>query len=127
MTNYNRDKNRVVWFDIPVSNLERATQYYAAVLNCNVEIESFNDFQFSVIEHSDGNGGCLVPDPEKVSSDKGPLLYLNVHGRLKDAVEKAKNKGKIIQDIHPIGPHGFRAIILDSEGNRIALHAEDHQ
>ena len=26
--------------------------------------------------------------------------------------------------IHPIGPHGFRAIILDSEGNRIALHSE---
>ena len=125
MTSFNRDNNRVVWFDLPVSNLERASQYYAEVLNCKVEIESFNDFPFSVIEHRDGNGGCLVPDPEKVSSDKGPLLYFNVHGRLKDAVSKAKNKGTIIQDIHPIGPHGFRAIILDSEGNRIALHAED--
>jgi predicted enzyme related to lactoylglutathione lyase len=32
--------------------------------------------------------------------------------------------GKVVQEIHSIGPHGFRAIILDSEGNRIALHSE---
>jgi len=31
--------------------------------------------------------------------------------------------GQIVQDIHPIGPHGFRAILIDSEGNRIALHS----
>jgi hypothetical protein len=24
---------------------------------------------------------------------------------------------------HKIGDHGFRAVILDSEGNRIALHS----
>jgi len=24
---------------------------------------------------------------------------------------------------HPIGPYGFRVIVLDSEGNRIALHS----
>jgi predicted enzyme related to lactoylglutathione lyase len=24
---------------------------------------------------------------------------------------------------HAIGPHGFRTVILDSEGNRIALHS----
>jgi predicted enzyme related to lactoylglutathione lyase len=28
-----------------------------------------------------------------------------------------------LQDKHQIGPHGFRAIIVDSEGNRIALHS----
>jgi uncharacterized protein len=34
------------------------------------------------------------------------------------------NGGSVIQDTHPIGPHGFRAVVLDSEGNRIALHSE---
>jgi len=33
------------------------------------------------------------------------------------------NGGKIVQPVHPIGPYGFRAIVLDSEGNRIALHS----
>jgi predicted enzyme related to lactoylglutathione lyase len=25
--------------------------------------------------------------------------------------------------VRSIGPHGFRAVVLDSEGNRIALHS----
>lgn len=31
---------------------------------------------------------------------------------------------EIIDDVHPIEPHGFRAILRDSEGNRVALHSE---
>ena len=31
--------------------------------------------------------------------------------------------GNVIEEIHSIGPHGFRAIILDSEGNRMVLHS----
>ncbi|SVD94687.1 uncharacterized protein METZ01_LOCUS447541 [marine metagenome] len=27
------------------------------------------------------------------------------------------------EGIHSIGPHGFRAVALDSEGNRVALHS----
>ena len=36
-----------------------------------------------------------------------------------------KHGGSIIEPLHSIGPHGFRAIILDSEGNRIALHSRE--
>lgn len=35
------------------------------------------------------------------------------------AVEK--NNGDVPQLKHPLGPHGFRAIVLDSEGHRVAL------
>ena len=76
MSDFNRDNNRAVWFDIPVVDLERATSFYSEVLAVKVEKQSFEDFQFSVIEHRDGNGGCLVPNPDEVSSDKGILLYL---------------------------------------------------
>ena len=125
MSNFNRDNNRAVWFDIPVVDLERATSFYAEVLAVKVEKESFDDFQFSIIEHSDGNGGCLVPKPNEVSSDKGILLYLNVHGRIRDAVQKVQdNGGNVLQEVHSIGPHGFRAIVVDSEGNRIVLHSD---
>jgi predicted enzyme related to lactoylglutathione lyase len=54
----------------------------------------------------------------------GVLLYLNVDGRIQDAVGKVvPHGGSVTKSIHSIGPHGFRAIILDSEGNRIALHS----
>ena len=49
---------------------------------------------------------------------------MNVEGRIQDAViQAAKHGGKIVKPVHAIGQHGFRAVILDSEGNRIALHS----
>jgi predicted enzyme related to lactoylglutathione lyase len=35
----------------------------------------------------------------------------------------ASNGGTVRQDVHVIGPHGRRAIVLDSEGNQVALHS----
>jgi uncharacterized protein len=75
--------------------------------------------------HKDGEAaGCLfTSDTVKPSAD-GPLVYLNVHGRLDEAVEAVEpSGGKILEPKTPIGPFGFRAVVLDSEGNRIALHS----
>jgi predicted enzyme related to lactoylglutathione lyase len=67
----------------------------------------------------------LCKGEEHVPSHHGPLVYLSVDGRL-DAAEQSVTaaKGKVLRPKHPIGPHGFRAIIEDSEGNRIALHSQ---
>ncbi|MBT5925748.1 MAG: VOC family protein [Verrucomicrobia bacterium] len=125
MNEFNRENNLGVWFDVPVKDLDRATTFYAEILSIQVSKQNFNDVEFSVLEHKDGNGGCLVPRTEEVTSESGILVYFNVHGRLHDAVDKTlTHGGKIVLPIHPIGPHGFRSIILDSEGNRIALHSE---
>ncbi|MGY8769255.1 MAG: VOC family protein [Pirellulales bacterium] len=124
MNDFNSAKNRVVWVDIPVVDLERAATFYRKVLENNVSIESFENYQFAVLHHEDGNGGCLVPgDPEKITQH-GLLVYMNVDGRIQDAVSKVESSGgKLVEPIHSIGPHGFRALVLDSEGNRIALHS----
>lgn len=125
MSDLNRDHNRAVWFDIPVADIARASAFYQAVLECGVTTETMDGFSFGVLEHDQGNGGCLVPMPDQISRDGGILVYMNVHGRIRDAVEKSKaNGGEILEDVHPIGPHGFCAILRDSEGNRIALHSE---
>ena len=124
MSDANTLQNRLVWFDIPVSDLDRAVAFYAEVLGIAVHKESFGDIDFAVLEHADGNGGCLVLKPEEVASNRGILCYLNADGRLRDAVSKVEAKGgQVMEAIHSIGPHGFRALILDSEGNRLALHS----
>ena len=115
--------NRAVWFDIPVADLDRAIRFYAAVLAIDVHREKFEQFDFAVLEHEQGNGGCLIPDAGAVSRG-GILVYFNTDGRIRDAVtEVEKNGGQVLKDTHAIGPHGYRAIVLDSEGNRIALHS----
>lgn len=124
MSDFNALHNRAVWFDIPVSDLGRAAEFYRAVLDVKVEEVDAGGHKFCVIEHADGNGGCLVPNATEISGNAGILLYMNVDGRIRDAVARTRGKGgKVLEATHGIGPHGFRAIVLDSEGNRIALHS----
>ncbi|MGE3164961.1 MAG: VOC family protein [Planctomycetota bacterium] len=125
MSDFNTQHNRAVWFDIPVGDLARATRFYAAMLAVRVDLQDFGGLKFSVLEHQDGNGGCLVERPGEVTSDRGVLLYLNVSGRIRDAVARAGALGgRVIEPVTSLGPHGFRAIVVDSEGNRVALHSQ---
>jgi uncharacterized protein len=124
MSEFNSQNNRAVWFDIPVADLDRAVNFYRAVLGVRIDKQTFGDVSLGVIEHENGIGGCLVLNKEEITAG-GVLLYLNVNGRIRDAVSKVvPNGGSVIQDTHSIGPHGFRAVVLDSEANRIALHSE---
>jgi predicted enzyme related to lactoylglutathione lyase len=118
--------NRIVWVDIPVVDLPRAIAFYSAVLGVKVAHEKGPGFEMGILPHEGDNvGGCLYkPEDGHKPSGGGPLIYLDATGRLKDAVALvAGHGGKVVQDVHSIGPHGFRAVVMDSEGNRIALHA----
>lgn len=124
MSDFNSTHNRAVWFDIPVANLDRAAAFYRAVLAIKVDKTQFDDFTFCLLEHDAGNGGCLIHKPGEVASSAGILLYMNVNGRIQDAVKQVTALGgKVLEPTHAIGPHGHRAVVLDSEGNRLALHS----
>ena len=124
MSDLNSKQNRLVWFDIPVADLDRSAAFYRAVLDIEVHREKYGDFDFCVLDHKDGNGGCLVKGADQVTGTGGILCYLNVDGRIRDAVAQVvRLGGKVLESPHAIGPHGFRAVVLDSEGNRLALHS----
>ena len=117
------------WADIPVTNLNRAIKFYSAVLGSDVRRISDGKIEYGLLPHQEQNASaclCLRSDSGGIDnrpSANGPLIYLLVEGRLAEAVEAArKNGGKILRDRQQIGEHGFRAVIIDSEGNRIALH-----
>ena len=123
MGDSNADSNCVVWMEIPVADLDRACRFYSAVMGREVGQEQFEDCRYGVLVHGDGVGGCLVIDPENISN-KGVLVYLNTNGRLRDAVAQvAEQGGTVLEDVRSIDPFGFMATILDSEGNRVALHS----
>ncbi len=119
-------QNTLCWTDIPVTDLNRAVAFYSKVLNEPTTLQKGAAAEFGLLPHTGTNAsGCLVVGTEHKPSQEGPLIYLSVHERLADAVRAAAaNGGKVLQPKHAIGPYGFRAIILDSEGNRIALHSE---
>ena len=118
----------VVWFDLPVNDLDRAIRFYSAVMGKPVKKETFENYSFGLFQHEqDDVAGCLTPghgEIENKPSATGPLMYFNCAGRLDEAIAAVvPNGGKILKGKESIGPYGFRAIILDSEGNRIALHS----
>ena len=117
--------NQVVWVDIPVLNLDRAIKFYSAMIGAPVRKEQMPGMTLGLLPHEgDAVGGCLYTSDEVKPSDQGPLLYLNTQGRLDEAVAAVvPNGGKVLKPKHAIGPYGFRAVVLDSEGNRIALHS----
>ena len=118
-------QNQIVWCDIPVENLDRAIKFYSALIGEAVSRETMPGATFGLLPHAnEGAGACLVETKENKPSSTGPLIYLNCDGRIDIAIATVKlNGGEVLQAKHPIGPYGFRAIIQDSEGNRIALHS----
>jgi predicted enzyme related to lactoylglutathione lyase len=118
------------WTDIPVTNFDRAVKFYSAVLDKEVPKMSEGGFEYGLLPHEEQSAsGCLCVSADSAGlenkpSQSGPLIYLSVEGRLDDAVKSVRaNGGKVLQEKQQIGPHGFRAVIVDSEGNRIALHS----
>ena len=120
-----RTSSQVVWFDIPCLDLDRAIRFYSAVLACEIQKHEGPGFALGVLPHEgQAIGGCLVTGADNPPSDHGPLLYLNCDGRLDAAVTAVVPQGgKVVTPAHSIAPHGRRAIVLDSEGNRVALHS----
>lgn len=118
-------QHQIVWVDIPVRDLERSVKFYSAVLNMEVSLQEYGDYRFALLPHENNNvAGCLVPSHESEPSLNGPLIYLNCDGRLAAGVQAAKaHGGKVLEEPKMIGPHGFRAVIVDSEGNKLALHS----
>ena len=121
--------NAIVWVDIPVKNLTRAMRFYSAVLDLTLKKEEFPTLSIALLPQGTGEVGvCLFPfsEDDHQPSMHGPLIYLNCEGRLAEALEEVDARGgKILKGRHSIGGMGWRAIVVDSEGNRIALHSRE--
>ncbi|MBA2657204.1 MAG: VOC family protein [Tatlockia sp.] len=119
--------NSFCWVDIPVLDLDRAISFYSAVTAMTIQKIAEHGFEFGLFPHTeDSVSGCLVVIEGKKPSQNGPLVYLNAEGRLDQAISAAeKNGGSVLSAKEQIGPYGHRAVILDTEGNAIALYSRE--
>ena len=119
-------ENLVVWFDLPVKDMDRAKTFYENVLSKEVSVNDIQGTRFGLFPHDEGVAtGCLWETDEEKPSADGIMVYFNVKDRLDEAVALVeKHGGQVLKPKHSIGPHGFRSIVLDTEGNRVALHSK---
>ena len=123
-------KHAISWFEIPATDINRAQKFYEAVLGVSMipmEMPGFNMRMFPVENMTDGIGGALVysADFYKPSSTDGSLVYLNGNPDVQNVLDKVEAAGgKIVIPKTEISPeYGFMAVIIDTEGNRVAFHS----
>ena len=122
-------KHAISWFEIPTLDIDRATNFYETIFDIKmIALDTPNILmRLFPIENPMNIGGSLVfnKDFYKPSDSSGPLIYLNGNPDVEiilNRIEKAG--GKILVPKTQISPeYGFMAVMLDSEGNRIALHS----
>ena len=122
-------KNAISWFEIPATDLNRATQFYETIFGITLTPMDTPDIKLRIFPLEDmmtGVGGALADSGgfHKPSSTDGPLLYLNANPDVQNVIDKVEAAGgKIVVPKMEIPGYGFMAVFLDSEGNRIALHS----
>lgn len=121
-------ENAVGWFEIPVSNMDRAIKFYETVFNVKLNAQPMGSIVMAWFEHhkdSYGAGGALVYHEEFYKpSMNGALVYFNCEDLSNELSRIEKEGGKIIQEKTLIAEEvGYMAIFIDTEGNRVALHS----
>ena len=125
-----KNVNMVNWFEIPVTDFQRAKKFYETILDIsmNEHKSGANNMGFFPYEMGSGKlSGAIVEGENYKPGLNGVLVYLNCNPDLSEALNKIeKAGGKVLLSKTEIGPGiGFQAYFTDTEGNKVALHSQN--
>jgi hypothetical protein len=122
--------NPVGWFEIYVEDMDRAKAFYEKVIG--VELSKLENpglnpglelWAFPMKPDGYGASGALVKMPGFSSGANSVLVYFSCTDCAVEAAKAVKAGGKVQKDKMPIGPYGYIALVIDTEGNIIGLHS----
>ena len=119
--------NPVVYFEIPVLDLDRACDFYSKVFQTTLTKDIVDGYQMAFFDSSAesfGASGALVVGDVYVPSQQGCFLYFGVESIDETLARAIEHGGSVLYPKKSNGDLGSVAEIQDSEGNRIALHEE---
>ncbi len=122
-------KNAINWFEIAVSDYDRAKKFYSEILGAPVTDHPMPDptMKYGLLpydQENQGVGGAILEYEMAKPSADGTVVYLNGGEDLSTPLAKIEPAGgEIIMPKTAIGEAGFMAHFIDTEGNRIALHS----
>lgn len=120
-------KNALNWFEIPSTNFERAVAFYNNVLQAELHREVFGGTPNAFLPYDnsveDAVGGAVIFAEHTKPSTDGVMPYLNCNGCIEAVLARVEPAGgKIVMPLVKF-PFGSIAAFIDTEGNRIGLHA----
>lgn len=125
----NQKFNPVIWFEIYVEDMARATKFYEDVLN--IELHDMSDPTdtstamkgFPSADLNFGASGSLVKIDGMKSGGGGTMVYFGCEDCKMEENRVHDSGGRISQTKHSLGEYGFCSIVTDTEGNSIGLHS----
>lgn len=116
--------SRVVHFEIPIDDPDRAGGFYGKVFGWNVAKWGPADYWTMTTGEEPGIGaeGALIPRAE--ASD-GVLVYVGVDDIDRALAGVRDSGGSVVTDKTPIPAMGWSARFRDTEGNVVGLFQED--
>ncbi|MBK8574464.1 MAG: VOC family protein [Elusimicrobia bacterium] len=118
--------NPVGWFEIYVQDMTRAKTFYETLFKTKLENATSPEWEMWTFPHAmdkSGAGGALVKMPGFPSGGNSTLVYFSCVDCAEEAARAKQNGGRIFKEKWAIGPHGFIALVTDTEGNMIGLHS----
>jgi uncharacterized protein len=122
------NSNPVGWFDINVSNLERAKKFYETVFNLQLfdAPTEWGKQSFFPFNHEIQNiSGALVEKADFSASSNNTVVYFETEDCTTEEKRIEQAGGKVMQPKMNIGEFGFISIFIDSEGNTVGLHSRN--
>jgi predicted enzyme related to lactoylglutathione lyase len=123
-------QNAISWFEIPTTDINRAQQFYETIFGITLmpmDMPNIKMRMFPLDDMMTQVGGALVDSGgfHKASATDGPLIYLNANPDVQNVLDKVVAAGgSIMVPKTEISPeYGYMAVLMDTEGNRIALHS----
>ena len=126
-----KNSNSLNWFEIPAVDIDRATKFYETIFD--VKMERFPDMmgmKMVGFPSDMANGkvsGALVQSNNHKPSMEGCVIYLNANPNIQTVIDRVeKANGKVLVPKTQVSAEiGYMAFFADTEGNRIALHAQN--
>ena len=119
------------WVTIPVSDMDRAVAFYSAVFGLELEAQDMGGELLAMLPGDPGAPGApgALWKGESPSGftpgDAGPEPVFGCADDLEMTLERVESAGgRVLAGKTSIGPNGFIAHLLDTEGNRIGLHSD---
>lgn len=112
---------KVCWFDIPVSDIEKAKAFYGELFGWTF-VPHENDY--TMIQVGEEMIGGLRPAQGPASPSDAPAVYITVD-KLDDGIKRAKDLGaELIGERVPTGETGVFQLFHDADKNLMAMWSE---
>ena len=119
MTEITRD--RLVWVEIPATDLNRAKGFYEAVLQAALIEDNNGPQTMQMIPSANGAMCGHLYEGKPATAGDGITAHLSVVGELPDAMERIKaNGGEVVSETISI-PSGAFFYAKDTEGNSLGI------